>query len=478
MNNWLTCLEGIYPVGNSPMTNISRMEIMTRSGIPVWVFNSILRALAFVILGIAVYGGPTYILFCVLLGVSVIAVWKPKIIPFAVLYLTPLVAGKSGMVLGVLTPASLLALWFTVIGGAFYIQILIETGLRVHKLAMYLFALVIVAFASLIPSANKMDTIEEVIRILSIALMLSLSIFLSRQKQFRVDTIKVVFISSATPLIVGLYQKLSGNLQLGGARLTQYEIQAGITVRLYSTFYDAHPFAKYLLVILVITFALLLQRNLSRKIQLIASGFFLLVLWELNLTYARGPLIGFAAAALAMLYMSKRLKLRQIVLLVSAFGIVLYATGNINRFLELLGPSEAMGPSSVDIRVSLWESAFQKVLENPIGGNGAASFEHAFGIIAHNDYLGLWYELGITGVVLYVFLLAYGALIAFTYARRLDGIDKSMALAGFGLTLAIAIGSLAENYFGANTLWWYYVGVLGYIIGAYHARFQPGRETP
>lgn len=452
---------------------------MTRYGvIPVRVFNSTLRALALVILGLAVYAGPIYILFSVLFGISVIAIWKPKIIPFAVLYLTPLVVGKSGVVLGVLTPASLLALWFTVIGGAFYIQILLKTGLRVHKLAMCLFALAIVAFASLIPSVNKMDTIGEVIRILSIALMLSLSIFLSRQQKYRVDTIKVVFISSAIPLIVGLYQKLSGNLQLGGARLRLNEIRADITVRLYSTFYDAHPFAKYLLVILVITFALLLQRNLSRKIQLIASGFFLLALWELNLTYARGPLIGLAAAVFAILYMNKKLKIRQVVLLASAFVALLYATGNINRYLELIDPSTATGSTTIDFRLSLWEGAFPKILENPISGYGAASFKHAFGKIAHNDYLGLWYELGITGVVLYVFLLAYGALITFTYARRLDGMDRAMAWAGFGLTLAIAIGSLAENFFGDNTLWWYYVGVLGYIIGAYHARLQPVRETP
>lgn len=432
-----------------------------------------LAVLFFTLLGIIVFKGTVYLLLGVLFAVSLIAVWKPKIVPLAVFFLSPLVAGKGEMVFGILSPAAFLALWFIILGGIITIQILIKTDLRIHKLAIYLFGLLLIALASIVFSKNKVGTVEETLRLLSVSLMLLLSIFMSSQQRYRITVIKTMLLSSMTPLVVGLYQKLSGNLQAGGARLTQYEIQTGI-VRLYSTFYDAQPFAKYLLVILVILFALLLQGTLSPKTKPIAAIFFILALWELNLTYARGPLIGFAVAILFILYSSGKLTLSQIALLVGVFGAVLYATGNINRFMELFDPGMAAGPNSIDFRISLWKSALVEILQNPILGHGAASFDDAFGLIAHNDYLGLWYELGFAGLLLYIVMLVQAGLFALTCSCRLVGIEKGVALAVLGLTIAIAIGSVAENYFGSNTLWWYFMGLLACLIGAYRSHAHPG----
>jgi O-antigen ligase len=436
-----------------------------------------LAVLFFIFFGIFVFKGPIYFLLGILSAVSIIAIWKPKIVPLAVFFLSPLVAGKGEVVFGILSPAALLALWFIILGGIIYIRILLQTDLRVHKLAIYLFFLMLIALASIVLSNNKVGTIEETLRLLSVALMLLLSIFMSSQQQYRITVIKTMLLSSMTPLVVGLYQKLSGNLQAGGARLTQYEIQTGI-MRLYSTFYDAQPFAKYLLVVLVILFALLLQGVVSPKTKPIAAIFFILALWELNLTYARGPLIGFAVAMLFILYSSKKLTLSQIALLVGVFGAILYATGNINRFIELFDPGAAAGPNSVELRISLWENALGEILQNPILGHGAASFDDAFGLIAHNDYLGLWYELGIAGLLLYILMLVHAGLFALTCSCRLAGVEKAVALAVLGLTVAIAIGSVAENYFGSNTLWWYFVGLLACLIGAYRSHTRPDREMP
>lgn len=424
------------------------------------------------LLGILIFKGPVYLLIGILAVISIIAVWKPQIIPLSIFFLNPLAAGKGGMILKILSPAGFLALWFVAISGMIYIPILARKGLKIHKLAAYLLALVLVTFGSIIFSNNKAGAVEEALRLLSIALMFLLSVHLSGQRQYRITAIKAMLLSAITPLAIGLYQALSGNLQAGGARLTQYEAQTGI-IRIYSTFYDAQPFAKYLLIILVILLALLLQGGLGQKAKLIAAAFFILALWELNLTYARGPLIGFAAAALLMSYFSGKLNLLQIALLALLLGAAMYLTGNINRFIELFNPELIAGRSSVDFRISLWTDAYGKILQNPIFGYGAATFNAAFGIIAHNDYLGLWYELGIIGLLLYVLMLIHVGLFAWGCSRKLRGIEKTAALMVLGLTAAIAIGSAAENYFSSNTIWWFFVGLLANLIGIYRTRTFP-----
>lgn len=427
------------------------------------------------LLGILIFKGPVYLLIGILAVISIIAVWKPQIVPLSIFFLNPLTVGKGGTILGVLSPAGFLALWFVAIGGMIYLPIFLRKGLRIHKLAVYLLALAAVTFGSMFFSNNKVGVIEETLRLLSVALMFLFSIYMSGQQQYRITVLKAILLSAITPLAIGLSQALSGNLQAGGARLTHYEIETGI-VRIYSTFYGAQSFAKYLFIILVILFALLLQGTFGQRTKLIVAVFFILALWELNLTYARGPLIGFVAAVLLMSYLGGKLNLWQIVSLIFLFGVTLYLTGNINRFIELSNPDIITSRSSVNFRISLWSNAYGKILRNPIFGHGAGTFINAFGIIAHNDYLGLWYELGIVGLFLYILMLAHAGLFALTCSRKLRGIEKTVALMVLGLTAAIAIGSAAENYFSSNTIWWFFVGLLANLIGIYRTRTFPDRK--
>ncbi|MCL4840106.1 MAG: hypothetical protein KJ058_19330, partial [Thermoanaerobaculia bacterium] len=69
------------------------------------------------LLGVFIFKGPVYLLVGVLAAISVIAVWKPQIIPLSIFFLNPLAAGKGGMILKILSPAGFLALWFVAVSG-------------------------------------------------------------------------------------------------------------------------------------------------------------------------------------------------------------------------------------------------------------------------------------------------------------------------------------------------------------------------
>jgi O-antigen ligase len=431
------------------------------------VYVSLFIALAAAII-IALTGalGHPYLLIGVLVIISLPALFYPLIIPVSVIIIAPLLGQTTTYTIGPLNGIGILSMWFLALGSVI-VLIKIEKLLR-YKLIIVAFLLIGLALLSIVPSNNKTNTNAEVLRIASAMLMLPIVVILGRQLRDRKIIITAILLSSVVPIFVGIYQKVTGDLIIGGAVLTNYEVETGL-IRIYSTFYDAHPFAKYLVVLLSLSFALFIEERKSILAKLIYISLFVTGFLNLIFTYARGQLISVLISCAIILFAAGKLKLKFAFIFIPILIGLFAGTGVFDRFSDLVQPSGAtvgVQVNSLEFRLDLWERAIPLSLQSPILGHGAGTFESALGIIAHNDYLGFFYEFGIGGLILYIMFLILAGWVAWKYILNVDksGFDRTIALAGLGATVAIAVSSVAENIFSSTTMWWIYMAILGCVL--------------
>jgi O-antigen ligase len=248
-----------------------------------------------------------------------------------------------------------------------------------------------------------------------------------------------------------------------------------------TVFWDIHPFAKYLLVISVILFVqTVVGRRLTRE-RVLSALLLLVTLLELLFTYARSQLVGFVAAAAVVLYAAKKLNLRTLILFALIFAVLLSMTNVLVRFSDLFQPLELGTPTRVNslkTRIHLWSSGLPQALRRPLWGHGADTFREVVGFISHNDYLGLFFDFGIAGPGLYLSFLLLAALRSWGIARdyTISMFDRRLGLIVLGLTISIALLSVAENMARDTVMWRMYLALLGCMLSAMRSSDRPLRE--
>lgn len=267
----------------------------------------------------------------------------------------------------------------------------------------------------------------------------------------------VVLSSALVPVIVAYYQLLSGNLFYG-------DFEAG---RLIGTFYHPNAFASYLVVILIFSTALVLEKEplLPRLFLVPFVGLTSLVL---VLTYSRGAWIVFLFSMMVM----GALRYRKIFALIP-IGVVL-AVACIpairERVIDALDPSYSRGHSAVEWRVRAWADLWQLVKHRPFFGHGLSMVEVELGYLAHNDYLRLLAEVGIVGFSAYVFMM-WSVLTRTwrTFRRHHDGLVKAMQVGLVAAILGVVLRQSADNTL-RNTVgmmyFWIFVAVARNIADA------------
>jgi hypothetical protein len=96
------------------------------------------------------------------------------------------------------------------------------------------------------------------------------------------------------------------------------------------------------------------------------------------------------------------------------------------------------------------------------------------GFTAHNDYVRMFVELGIPGLVLWV-LVFVGAVVIAARARRVRGLEP-LATGMFALTLALALMSVSDNLQGYSVVLMYAFAVCGGLSGL--AALSASRRSP
>jgi O-antigen ligase len=446
---------------------IGRPDTEKRSAWPYPLLAVLLTILATTAVTIAGTARPPYLVLVALILATILAFFEPLVIPITVIAIAPLLGQTSEVTIGLLNATSILGLWFLIIGGLLIIPKLAHVFRSKTIVAQFL--LVMLTAVSVLPSVSKLVTMTEALRIAAAAMMLPVAYVLSRQERTRKAITYAILASAIIPISVGLYQKVTGNVGFGH-RADVAELATGLQ-GINATFWDIHPFAKYLLVIAVILFVhAFLGRKLNAE-RLIAGLLFVSALVALLFTYARSQLIGFVVAAATILYTARKLNLRTLILIGLLLFVLFAATDVFVRFSDLFQALDLETPARVNSlksRILLWRRGFPLTLNRPILGHGADTFRETMGIVSHNDYLGLFFDFGFLGPILYLLFFWFAARAAWRVSREpgFSLFDRRLGLIVLGLTVTIAMLSVGENMARDTMMWWLYLALLGCMLGA------------
>jgi O-antigen ligase len=222
-----------------------------------------------------------------------------------------------------------------------------------------------------------------------------------------------------------------------------------------SVFLDLNSHAAFLALIALPTAGYFLAGFAARaktdnKTLILGAAVFVLV-FAIALTGGRGVMIVLVAGMAILIGVAWERVPRAAIMRFVALVAVGLAAGNIvaqgktaTRLMTLIDPESAgMG------RFLIWERAWQIIKESPWLGQGLGMFglvfpahrnplESSAGFMVHNDYLQIWLEAGLPGLVL--FLAVYVAvLMMFIYVLRQRRVDSARVIEIAGLFSALLV---------------------------------------
>ena len=325
-------------------------------------------------------------------------------------------------------------------------------------LAWLLYLLAIIT--SIIFSINKLASVYELIRVLSIFMIFINALILIKTKKEFLQSIWAILISSIIPFVFSIYQAITGT-GLGGT--------ADLESRLMGTFSHPNSFASFVIIIITIIIYLLIQKD---KIFVIGNKKFLYPALLISIiillaTFSRGALLGFLIFIFILsLFKSPKYILITIVLFFIAFSV---SQDFRYRIEDIYNPP---ADSSVRWRFEQWNKLAKVYIKNPIKGYGAGteiiSYEKEFGFYAgnpytHNDLLRSALETGIFGLFAFSILWATTAINIFKkFLKNKKQNDKTFLLLIFALIMAEIAFSMSSNIFrGTATQWtlWFLIGL-------------------
>lgn len=301
----------------------------------------------------------------------------------------------------------------------------------------------------------------RMISVLSVYLLTRI-IFVTQKQILRLFA--AILISSLLPVVVAYYQLATGH----GAVL-----DAG-QHRVVGTFLHPNPFATYLMILLTFLIAQILEgtRIIPRFFMgALASAIFVIFIF----TFSRGAWISFAfaMAALGFLRYRKILGFMPVVLI----GSFLMIPGIKARIINIFDAGYSHGRSGWEWRLDTWSDIAAMVAEKPLFGHGLSAVIVELGVQTHNDYLRLVAEVGLMGLLAYLWL-SY-TMIRQTW-RDYKSADSNISESFQAALLAAAVGLLVRQC-ADNTLrdavvlmyFWIFAAISRNIAEAYPRRTVP-----
>ena len=263
------------------------------------------------------------------------------------------------------------------------------------------------------------------------------------------NAIVTVLVFSATLVaLYGLYQYVVG-VEIDAAWL-DVENNPDVRVRVYSVFHNPNILAEYLIMIIPLSVGLFWHtKKISKKI--IFLGTTLIMILAMLMTLSRGSWVGFAFSALVFIVLvEKRLLLS--VIPMSLAGLYFLPQSILNRIMSIGNFAD----SSIAYRFTMWDITMDIIRDYPIAGVGFGHlpFKQVFETYirtmpiyhSHNTFLQTTVEMGIPGIVVFLFLLfvlfKYGILNLVRSEDRYIRILSASAISSLGGVLA---HGMAEN---------------------------------
>ena len=262
--------------------------------------------------------------------------------------------------------------------------------------------------------------------------------------------------------------------------------------RLSSSIINPNELATILVAALVLSFGLAAALKDQPLARLGALGAGALCTAGIFLTGSRGGLVSLAVCAAAFLVVGARWRGR---FLLVVLAVALAGVGYFNYVASPEIRSHVSAVGSGTGRLDLWTVAWRMVEQEPLQGVGAGNFpvssvhyllqpgaiersDYIVGApkVAHNTYLELWAELGLVGLILFIFVAVFCLTSALKAARSFarQG-DARMEILARALFVALA-GVLAADFFGsrlANKEIWLLLGLAPALLAIARSREGP-----
>ena len=315
------------------------------------------------------------------------------------------------------------------------------------------------SFISIFYSINSPESIREFIRIATIFLLYFLAYKLIQEEKDWNLLLKFILISYIFPGIIAFGQFVFGMGlpdEFGGFN------------RVYGTFNHPNPFAFYTFFILGIAIALILSQKKEIITKLDKRWLWILaspLVFLLFATYTRSAL----ACLIIFVFILGILKYRKILLGGILLFLVAYFLSDV--FQQRLWELFTLDPyGSIVWRLRLWQQMIPISLWQPWFGYGIGTFDSLVeyyrgfqwgSLEAHNDYLKIFVENGIVGLLSYLSIIAGLMFYLFRIFRRSIEQEKTLALSILIISISLFIISFFDNILRTTALQWNFWILLG-----------------
>lgn len=250
----------------------------------------------------------------------------------------------------------------------------------------------------------------------------------------------------------------------------------GGRIRLFSTFGNPNYLSGYLAISLPLAFALFcLEKNKLRQILLeiliaiLYIGVFITNIGGLIALFMGTLFIGIVLLIHQKKFLREnRLRVLVLILILSIISLIYSSSNPLNptkRNIAQEGISYTnLKYSSTQQRFLIWLSTIQMIKEHPFLGSGIGTFRIHYpasqgkvlsleknkkyipeankSINAHNDYLHLWAETGIIGLVCFFWLIFLFYRKSFEYLKEVKKEDKFLLIGIMGMGIALLVDAL------------------------------------
>ncbi|MBU4216796.1 O-antigen ligase family protein [Candidatus Parcubacteria bacterium] len=329
-----------------------------------------------------------------------------------------------------------------------------------------------ISLVSLIFSFDKIISLKELARLLSIFLIYLSSFYLIKKNKDFVLLVKIIIFSAVIPGSLAIYQ---------------YFTNTGLSVpleniynRIYGTFSHPNLFAYYLIIPITLSILIFLIGKKEKIVNILILSLSLFFILLLGLTFTRGAWLAFIIIVLIIGIIQYR------ILLLTAFIIFflsyLFIPPIHSRINDL---HNAKKGNSIEWRQTLWRDALSYIKDKPVIGYGVGTAnkiilekrgERMGSSDPHNDYLKISIENGLLGLASYLILIISTLFYLIKDYFKTEQLKlKTVNLTVFALFFALITMSFADNIIRNTALQWTLWSLIGGLMGMNHFKNTKNR---
>ncbi|MCR5175377.1 MAG: O-antigen ligase family protein [Anaerovibrio sp.] len=336
----------------------------------------------------------------------------------------------------------------------FFLRLWKDPGFKLQETYFRWFIVVYLVFgaASILVSPDKMYSLSIwyvlVLIYLFTYILISQNVTSNAQVKYLAYALGI---SAAFVVLYGFFQFIFG-IDTSAMKWVDGEAFPELRNRVFSTWENPNILAAYLDIVVCMLLGMFAHAE-GRKIRIMLVAGILCALACLAMTYARGAcltiaviLVGYGALK------DKRVLLGALVLVIGA--LVLNPV-----LLERMSTVFSMADTSSEMRIAMWESTIQMIMDHPIFGIGGGAYSLVYPIYdtyivdgsvtlvhAHNIYLNYLAEVGIIGGMAFLMFFLGNMLMALFPKKEMpDNFTRGM-MAGLGLALvSVALNGLTDD---------------------------------